>query len=88
MQGRSDEEEKIRKQRNSELIKRMREGDPLRTHDATSSWYPPRPVISKDSEAVQKIYRLQQSSAKPKQQEHKKDNRLLLLTPDKNASDS
>lgn len=48
-----------RKKRNKDLLKRMQDGDPLQTHDAYSSWYPPRPVIKKDKDAISKLYHVE-----------------------------
>ena len=46
----------FRRERNSELVRRMRNGDSLSSFNSYSSWYPPRPVIEKDSHALQKLY--------------------------------
>lgn len=46
----------LRKRRNLELIRRMRDGDPLRSYDSQSSWFPPRPIIEKDRKALAKLY--------------------------------
>lgn len=48
---------KLRKRHNHDLIKRMREGDPLKGFDNQSSWFPPRPVIKKDEKAIAKLYK-------------------------------
>ena len=47
----------LRKKHNHELIKRMREGDPLRSYDSNASWFPPRPIIKKDPMAIAKLYK-------------------------------
>ncbi len=52
----SSKDDELRKKRNQDLIKRMREGDSLKTMDSFSSWYPPRPIIKKDPQAVSKLY--------------------------------
>jgi hypothetical protein len=46
----------IRKKHNMDLIRRMRDGDPLKSFDSRASWFPPRPVIEKDEKAVAKLY--------------------------------
>ncbi len=46
----------LRRERNSELVRRMRSGESLSSFNAFSSWYPPRPVIEKDSEALHRLY--------------------------------
>ncbi len=53
------EQEKVvelRKKHNQQLIRRMKEGDPLKSFDSFSSWFPPRPIIEKDSDAVKRLY--------------------------------
>ena len=54
----AEQSKSVRKKHNDNVIKRMIEGDPLQTHDAFSSWYPPRPVIAKDHDAISKLYKL------------------------------
>lgn len=49
-------ERNLRKERNSDVIRRMRNGDQLSSFNSYSSWFPPRPVIEKDGDAVQKLY--------------------------------
>lgn len=46
----------FRKERNSDLIQRMRNGDQLTSFNSYASWYPPRPIIEKDSRAVRELY--------------------------------
>ncbi len=46
-----------RKKHNQELIRRMRNGDNLKSFDNYASWYPPRPVIKKDISAIAKLYK-------------------------------
>jgi hypothetical protein len=36
----------------------MRSGESLRTVDSRSSWFPPRPIIQKDQEAISRLYNL------------------------------
>jgi len=45
-----------RKQHNLDLIKRMRNGEPLNAIDSKSSWYPPRPTIAKDPSEMARVY--------------------------------
>ncbi len=45
-----------RKQHNSDLLRRMRNGDPLNVVDSRASWYPPRPIIKKDSDEMARVY--------------------------------
>lgn len=47
---------KLRKQHNSELIRRMRNGEPLNAVDSKASWFPPRPIIQKDPREIARVY--------------------------------
>lgn len=46
----------LRRQHNQELIRRMRNGESLTSFDSKASWYPPRPIIEKDKEAIERLY--------------------------------
>lgn len=46
----------LRTKHNLDLIRRMREGDSLKSFDSRASWFPPRPVIEKDSQALSQLY--------------------------------
>lgn len=46
----------IRTNHNRELLKRMEAGESLSSFDSQSSWFPPRPVLEKDQEAVKRLY--------------------------------
>ncbi len=50
------EAEKLRDEHNKDLIRRMRNGEPLTSFDSHSSWFPPRPTIEKDSNAISQLY--------------------------------
>jgi len=45
-----------RMKRNRELISRMRRGEDLKTFSAEQSWFPPRPLISKDKKEIARLY--------------------------------
>ena len=47
----------IRKKHNEQLIRRMKSGEPLWTYDSKASWFPPRPMIEKDPEAIKRLYK-------------------------------
>ena len=47
---------KIRKKHNVDILKRMKDGESLRSFDSNSSWFPPRPLIAKDHKAIAKLY--------------------------------
>jgi hypothetical protein len=44
-----------RKSHNEDLIRRMKAGDALQ-YNATSTWFPPRPLIKKDKKIVKQLY--------------------------------
>lgn len=46
-----------RREHNRDLIRRMRNGDSLKTVDSRASWFPPRPIIKKDPDAIRKLYK-------------------------------
>lgn len=48
--------EGLRRQHNADLIRRMRNGEPLNAIDSKASWYPPRPVIKKDQREIARLY--------------------------------
>ena len=45
-----------RKKRNAEIIEKMKRGESLKLYDNSASWFPPRPTIPKDPEAIAKLY--------------------------------
>ena len=46
----------LRKERNADLLRRMRNGDQLASFNSYASWFPPRPIIQKDIHALQELY--------------------------------
>lgn len=46
----------LRRDRNSELLRRMRNGEQLSSFNSYASWFPPRPIIQKDSGAIRQLY--------------------------------
>ena len=46
-----------RKRHNEQLIRRMKSGEPLWSYDSKASWFPPRPMIEKDPEAIKRLYK-------------------------------
>ena len=53
-------EQKLRHNRmlhNVEVLKKMREGKSLIKYDTFLSWYPPRPIIKKDPNAINILYK-------------------------------
>lgn len=52
----------IRKKHNEQLIRRMKSGEPLWSYDSKASWFPPRPMIEKDPEAIKRLYQDSPSS--------------------------
>lgn len=50
------EESHFRTEHNRDLIRRMRNGEPLTSFDSHASWFPPRPTIEKNQEALVQLY--------------------------------
>lgn len=46
----------LRKSRNQEILWRMENGESLTSFNSYSSWFPPRPVLEKDPNAVMQLY--------------------------------
>ena len=46
----------IRRQHNSELIRKMRNGESMTSFDSKASWFPPRPTIEKDKREMARLY--------------------------------
>lgn len=52
----SDKKDKIRQEKNKDLIDRMRKGESLSQFVKEESWYPKRPKIKKDQKEMNKLY--------------------------------
>ncbi len=48
--------DKIRRERNAELLRRMKNGEVLTSYESAASWFPPRPIIEKDRRAIERLY--------------------------------
>ncbi len=48
--------EQLRKIRNKELMRRVRSGESTNSFDSFASWFPPRPIIKKDPQAIGVLY--------------------------------
>ena len=46
----------LRLQRNADILRRMRNGDPLNAVDSRASWFPPRPLVKKDLVEMARLY--------------------------------
>ena len=53
---RLQKEQNKRRVMNQDVIYRMRKGESLSSYNSFSSWFPPRPLVKKDKEAVTKLY--------------------------------
>jgi hypothetical protein len=58
----SNNKEDLRKSRNEELIRRMKAGESLWSYDSKASWFPPRPIIEKDKDAIKRLYKDSETS--------------------------
>ena len=46
-----------RKNKNADLIARMKNGESLALYDATATWFQPRGLIKKDGKEVDRIFK-------------------------------
>ena len=46
----------LRKARNNDILRRMDENQSLSSFNSQASWFPPRPIIEKDPEAIKELY--------------------------------
>lgn len=70
----------LREDRNSELVRRMKNGEALQSFDSQSSWYPPRPIIQKNLDAISSLYGRAAKALKP---ESKNDDFETAVASDK-----
>lgn len=56
---------KLRAERNKDLIDRMNAGESLSNFNNANSWFPARPIVEKDQDAMAKLYNLTSRKAKP-----------------------
>jgi hypothetical protein len=56
MEELSKTKREIRRQHNDDVLKRMRNGESLSRMDSRSTWFPPRPSIAKDPDAMKRLY--------------------------------
>jgi len=52
---REEKERRKRKEFNEDIVKRLKAGEPLQ-EKASITYFPPRPIIQKDTELVKKLY--------------------------------
>ncbi len=45
-----------RKKRNEEIIRKMKSGESLAAMSTEASWFPPRPIIKKDKDALEVLF--------------------------------
>ena len=46
----------LRRERNADLLRQMQNGEQMASFNSYASWFPPRPIIQKDSSAIHKLY--------------------------------
>ena len=51
-----------RREHNRDLLRRMRNRDSLNTDESRASWFPPRPMIQKDPDAIHRLYSTDEST--------------------------
>lgn len=70
----------LRKQRNADLLRRMRSGEPLTSFDSRASWFPPRPIIKKDAREIERLYHGSSAQNSDQQTASGSENVLALYT--------
>ena len=65
----TDKVKTIRSKHNAFVLSKFRKGESLSQHSSMSSWFPPRPIVKKDFNAVEKLYNAHplQKMSKPKE---------------------
>lgn len=86
---------RIRKKHNKDLLRRMQAGESLKAFDSSSSWFPPRPVIRKDQDAIRRLYQNQGEKSSVSEQKGEdnlpdlsasgKDKGMMLVESDQNS---
>ena len=46
----------LRRERNAEVLRRLKNGEVLSSFNSYASWYPPRPIIKKSQDDIAKLY--------------------------------
>ena len=54
----------LRRERNAEVLRKLKNGDYLSSFNSYASWYPPRPIIEKSQEDINKLYGLDKNDKK------------------------
>lgn len=54
-----EDDKERRAKENKALIEKMRRGESLKTVNISSTWFPPRPIIKKNKDAINKLYKLE-----------------------------
>lgn len=77
---------KLRAERNKDLIDRMNAGESLSNYSNANSWFPARPIVEKDQDAMAKLYdlagrktKLAQPAKMAKSKEGKKAKQLRIV---------
>ena len=53
-----EKEKELRKQKNKDILERMKQGDPLQS-PSQETWFPPRKIIKKDKKVLTKLYKIE-----------------------------
>lgn len=52
-----EKEKELRKEKNKDILERMKQGDPLQ-YPSQETWFQPRKIIKKDKKLVSKVYQI------------------------------
>ena len=59
-------EEQRRKRQNEYVLRLLREGKTCTTVAPEATWWPPRPIISKNKDDIIRLYKLEELTKEPK----------------------
>lgn len=66
----------LRKARNQEILRRLDNGESLSSFNSYASWFPPRPIMEKDTQAIQELYGTKPNKKLSAQTDSNQDNDL------------
>ena len=63
----------LRRERNAEVLRKLKNGDYLSSFNSYASWYPPRPIIEKSVEDINRLYGTDKKAVDEKVADHVED---------------
>lgn len=72
----NDNEKKLIKKSNASILRRLQRGESLANVPPEATWFPPRPLLSKNKEDIEKLYGIKKEKVPPlciiQQEDHDK----------------